>query len=245
MKVLFVIPARYASSRFPGKPLVKILDKTMIEWVYWQASKADFSELVIATDDQRIFEYCMGKSMNVMMTSEEHASGTSRCAEVAQKYPEMDWIVNIQGDEPAINPRDLSKLINHMTNDCEILSMCCPISLESADDPNCVKVVMTRDNRAMYFSRSTIPYPRIIEHSEGNYHQHIGIYAFRSDVLSKISKMNDCPMAKIESLEQLTWLYHGLDITMITVSQSAPGIDTPADLEKLIKGIEKGEIKLD
>lgn len=240
MKVLGVIPARYASSRFPGKPLIDLKGKTMIQRVYEGVKKsAQFTEIVVATDDQRIFDEVNRFGGKVMMTKESHPSGTDRCAEVAQAYPEMDIVINIQGDEPLVDYRQLELLIDAFQNSETDIATLGNHSLtkEDLDNPNRIKIVLNKRNQALYFSRSPIPN---YQHYKGNplekypYMRHIGLYAYRSSVLQKLTQLEQTALEKIESLEQLRWLYHGFTIQVVETSIETPNIDVPEDVEKVL-----------
>ena len=243
LKFAGIIPARYASTRFPGKPLVDIKGKTMIERVYRQASKA--LELVcVATDDERIATEVHRFGGKVIMTSSNHQSGTDRCAEAIDKLQKdnnltFDIVVNIQGDEPFIQPQQLEKLIGCFKNaDIQIATLVKPIvSNEDVFNPNCVKAVLDKNHRALYFSRSPIPYNRSKSNSEWEKHhvyfKHLGIYAYRTEVLKEITKLPQSSLELIESLEQLRWLENGYRIMAETTDFESIAIDTPQDLEKI------------
>jgi 3-deoxy-manno-octulosonate cytidylyltransferase (CMP-KDO synthetase) len=244
MKVLAVIPARYASSRFPGKPLALINGKPMIRRVYEQCLKAgSIDEVVVATDDERIASAVTGFDGNVMMTSSTHKSGTERCNEVANRYlnegKRFDIVINVQGDEPYIEPSQIDLIASCFGDDeVEIGTLIKKIeNSEELFDPNVVKVVTGNDETAILFSRQTIPFLRGVEKNEWLMHydffKHIGIYAYRPDVLKIIAGLSTTPLEKAESLEQLRWLENGYKIkTRITTFESI-SVDTPADLEKL------------
>ena len=244
MLVLGIIPARYASSRFPGKPLAMIKGKSMIQRVYEQASKASsLADVIVATDDKSIFEHVLGFGGKVMMTDSKHPSGTDRCHEVVQmlqsKGESYDVVVNIQGDEPYINPVQIDQLCEVFNQkETEIATLVKPIQeLEELNNPNVVKVVKQSRGQALYFSRFAIPYFRgtnkeeILEKTD--YFKHIGIYAYRSTILSQLCALPKSKLEEAESLEQLRWLENGFAIqTRITDFESI-AVDTPADLLKL------------
>lgn len=241
MKVLGIIPARYASSRFPGKPLIDLKGKTMIQRVYEGASLSSLiSEVVVATDDKRIFDEVIRFGGKVIMTSEKHSTGTDRCAELAEKYPEMDIIINIQGDEPLVDYRQLDQLISAFTNlDTQIATLGNrTISVEEIDNPNRIKIVLDKKNQALYFSRSAIPN---YQHSKQNpldqypYLRHIGLYAYRSEILQQLTKLEVTLLEKTESLEQLRWLYHGFKIDVVETEFETPNIDVPEDVNKVLE----------
>ena len=240
MKVLGIIPARYASSRFPGKPLIDLKGKTMIQRVYEGAKKSTrITEVIVATDDQRIYDEVVRFGGKAMMTNENHPSGTDRCAEVAANFPEMDVVINIQGDEPLVDFRQLDQLIdafeNHQTDIATLGNL--SLTQEDVDNPNRIKVVVNAKNTALYFSRSAIPNSY---HSKGNplenypYMRHIGLYAYRSSVLQELTKLEPTSLEKIESLEQLRWLYYGYTIQMVETTIETPNIDVPDDVEKVL-----------
>ncbi|HVW14178.1 MAG TPA: 3-deoxy-manno-octulosonate cytidylyltransferase [Mucilaginibacter sp.] len=240
MQILGIIPARYASTRFPGKPLVDIAGKSMIHRVYEQSKKCHLlTDVVVATDDERIYEHVAGFGGKAVMTSPDHQSGTDRCAEVAEKNPEFDIIINIQGDEPYINPEQISNvalcfdepgtqlatLVKKVQNNEELFN------------PNSPKVIINKNSEAIYFSRSPLPHIRGQEQENWlrhfTYYKHIGIYGYRADVLAQITKLPVSPLEKAESLEQLRWIEHGYRIKVAETELETFAIDTPEDLAKL------------
>lgn len=237
--VHIVIPARYGSSRLPGKPLKLIAGKTMIEHVYRQAEKSGFESIIVATDDQRIADCVTGFSGNAMMTRDDHPSGTDRLAEVAtlSGWDDDDIVINVQGDEPLLPPETIRYLAELSANSAAPVStLACQIH-EVADvfNPNIVKVVMDHRGYAHYFSRAPIPYNRdhFAEKSLGNtaYYRHIGIYAYRVNTLKKIPTLSVCPLEQAESLEQLRPMYHGIEIQVGILEDAPPhGVDTQQDL---------------
>ncbi len=240
MRVLAIIPARYASTRFPAKPLAMLGRKCIIEWV-WSVAKSLFDDVIVATDDERIAKVVEGFGGVAMMTSSEHRCGTERCAEVARRVGDgYDIILNIQGDEPFIQREQLSEVVAQFANpDIDIATLAAPIPpAESHDifDPNCVKVTLSDSGRALYFSRSPIPYIRGVEREEWashhTYYRHLGIYAFRREVLQQITQLTPTPLEMAESLEQLRWLQSGYTIGVGLTSSHSIGIDTPEDLER-------------
>jgi len=241
MKILGIIPARYESSRFPGKPLANIMGKSMIRRVYEQASKASsLQKVIIATDDLRIFNHAKEWGGDVMMTSSHHSSGTDRCQEVLNAQKEdFDIIVNIQGDEPFIDPTQIEKVTECFENtETQISSLAKKITLkEELFSPNSVKVVIGDNNNALYFSRAVIPYLRGIEEKdylrEGLFYKHLGIYAYRASVLNDICMLPQSDLEKSESLEQLRWLSAGYQISMGITEIEGLSVDTPEDLLKL------------
>lgn len=239
MEFIAIIPARYASTRFPAKPLAILGGKPVIQRVYEQAS-AVFDQVVVATDDDRIFNAVSGFGGRAVMTRTDHKSGTDRCFEAFQKSgSSADVIVNIQGDEPFIQPSQL-QTIKDLFNDpaTDIATLVKPFpadtSFEKLSNPNSPKVVVDDDWNALYFSRSVIPYLRGVDQDEWaqrhTYLKHIGLYAFKADVLARITSMPQAPLEKAESLEQLRWLSAGLRIKVGTTDVETIGIDTPQDL---------------
>jgi len=234
-----VIPARFASSRLPGKPLRTIHGKPMIEWVYATAQQANPTEVVVATDDQRIVDVVEGIGGLACMTDSAHRSGTDRILEVTQK---LGWaadsiVVNLQGDEPLMPAPDIIQVAENLaSNDCAMATLHKIIDLEHAQDPNLVKLVHNRHGHALYFSRSVIPFDRNGEVRQ--YLGHIGIYAYRVDFIKTFSELEPCDLEIAESLEQLRALCNGYAIhTEIARAEPGPGIDTEEDLvgvEKLI-----------
>ena len=240
MKVLGVIPARYASTRFPGKPLVNILGKSMIQRVYEQVQKcSNITDIVVATDDQRIFDHVQSFGGEVMMTSENHQSGTDRCAEVAGHY-EADFVINIQGDEPFIDPAELDKIVACLREfPKRIATLVCPFpESTSVENPNSVKVVLNHEKKAIYFSRSVIPFPRNNKEPIA-YYQHVGVYGFPKSILLALSKLPQTKLESVEQLEQLRWLFWGHDIQTVAIPFAHKGIDTQEDLNSYLASIPK------
>mgnify|MGYP000359674904 CR=1 FL=1 len=241
MKILGIIPSRYASTRFPGKPLIDINGKSMIQRVYEQAKKASsLTEVVVATDDDRIFNHVNSFGGNVVMTSSSHESGTDRCAEVLEKYEtQFDVILNIQGDEPFINPEQINQLAACFEDEkTDIATLIKEIKTEEElFNPNRPKVDFDKDNFAKMFSRSVIPeLPNIKKEDwfkKHTFYKHIGIYGYRSDVLAQISKLPQSPLEVKERLEQLRWLENNYSIKINITNYEAVAIDTPEDLEKI------------
>lgn len=242
MKIIGIIPARFASTRFPGKPLVDIQGKSMIQRVYEQCllSKS-LSAIMIATDDVRIFDHVESFGGKAFMTSPEHQSGTDRCAEIIESYTSDTWdaVINIQGDEPYIHPEQIDLL-------CEVLvEQKAPIAtlvkkISSPDElfnHNNVKVVLNNKMDAIYFSRSPIPYNRNYPEQEwlknSVYYKHIGIYGYQVDILKEISKLDKTNLEVTESLEQLRWIENGYMIKAAITSLESIAIDTPSDLLKI------------
>ncbi len=237
MKTIGIIPVRYASVRFPGKPLIDIGGKSMIRRVYEQASKvSSFQKIVVATDDDRIFDHV--KSFGeVMMTSSNHVSGTDRCGEIINSLKEdFDVVVNIQGDEPLIHPESLTLLINQFEKgEKEIATLIYKITDEAdLGDPNIVKVVIALNHQALYFSRSEIPYMRNSVGDELLYYKHLGIYAYSSKVLKQLVQLPPSPLEQAECLEQLRWMQNGLTIHVTETTHDAISVDTPEDAERIL-----------
>ena len=245
LRFVAIIPARYASTRFPGKPLVDIGGKTMIQRVYDQVSKV-LDDVYVATDDQRIFDKVRSFGGKVIMTSDAHRSGTDRCYEAFTKLDDwFDVVINVQGDEPFIQPEQIEALKNCFADDeTQIATLVKKITdkdgVEVLFNPNSPKVVIDKQNNALYFSRSPIPYKRGSDEknwmAEHDYYKHVGVYAYRSEVLSQIVQMPPSKLELAESLEQLRWLENGLKIKAGFTDVETVGIDTPEDLEK-IKGM--------
>ncbi len=240
MNILGIIPARYASSRFPGKPLVDIAGKSMIQRVYEQASKcADLTDVIVATDDDRIFDHVINFGGKAIITADYHQSGTDRCAEVAATHNGYDVIINIQGDEPYIEPEQISKLAACFeAPDAQIATLIKRIKTEQElHNPNSPKVVVNKLNEAVYFSRSALPHIRAEEPENWleffPYFKHIGIYGYRADVLQQITKLEVSALEKAEALEQLRWIENGYRIKVAETEFETYAVDTPADLELL------------
>jgi len=234
MKITSIIPARYSSSRLPGKPLKDICGKTMIQRVYEQAKKVNLiDEVIVATDDQKIFNEVRSFNGNIIMTSKAHKTGTDRLAEVAAKI-DTDIIVNVQGDEPLINSSVIKSAIEPLLTD-DSLKMSTLKHLindeEEINNPNIVKVITDKNNNAIYFSRSKIPYAR--NSQKFNYYKHIGLYVYRSDFLLKFAEMKPTPFEIQESLEQLRVIENGYKIKVIETEYDSIGVDTEEDLDKV------------
>ena len=238
MKTVAIIPARYASSRLEGKPLLDIAGKPMVQRVYEAASRAQLIDrVIVATDDRRILDTVTHFGGEAELTSTHHISGTDRVAEVADQLP-CDTVVNLQGDEPLMEPQLIDELIRALLDDPDVYmaSAQSPIRLPAhLTNPNIVKVVSDHDGYALYFSRSPIPYHFSSDQSEGALlgFKHIGIYIYRKDFLMKLVKLAPSPLEKKERLEQLRVLENGYRIKLISTDYDAPGVDTPADLEKV------------
>ncbi|MGN8056554.1 3-deoxy-manno-octulosonate cytidylyltransferase [Pedobacter sp. 22163] len=249
-KIIGIIPARYASTRFPGKPLVDIAGKTMIQRVYEQASKAEsLSKVVIATDDVRIADEVNRFGGEFIFTSTNHQSGTDRCAEVIEALPGYDIVINIQGDEPFIEPAQIELLASCFSEEkVQLATLIKSIqSQESVYNPNSPKVVIDVNGRAMYFSRSPIPFIRNGEPGvwaeKHQFYKHIGIYGYRTESLKAITKLPPSSLEIAESLEQLRWIENGFYIQTKVTDLETVAIDTPEDLLKLNKLLKA--LKLD
>lgn len=241
MKFIAIIPARYASTRFPGKPLAMLGGKTVIQRVYEQV-RGVLDEAVVATDDERIFAAVEAFGGKAVMTSSAHRSGTDRCREAFEKMGEgYDVVVNVQGDEPFIQPAQLESLKCCFLNPAtQIATLVKPFTeadgLAALENPNSPKVVLDNEGCALYFSRSVVPYLRGVERSEWlkhhTFYKHIGIYAFRAEVLKAVTDLPQSPLELSESLEQLRWLENGYKIGVGITQMETIGIDTPEDLAK-------------
>ena len=248
LRVIAIIPARYASTRFPAKPLAILGGKMVVERVYEQVKKA-IDKVVVATDDERIYDAVMSFGGEVVMTSSEHRSGTDRCAEAYEKLGyEADIILNIQGDEPFIAPEQIETLVKCFDSEkIDIATLVKPFSAEDGIDalenPNSPKVVINEAQEAIYFSRSVVPYLRGMERSEWlknhTFYKHIGIYAFRAETLKRVTTLPQSPLEKAESLEQLRWLESGYKIGVGVTNIETVGIDTPEDLERAEQFLRK------
>lgn len=243
MKKIAIIPARYASSRFPAKPLALLKGKPMVMWVYDAVKQSElFDRVIIATDDQRIESCVKTYGADVAMTSSELSCGTQRCEAVlsmlesqGEKY---DLVVNVQGDEPLISSGQLAKVLGLFDEEkCQIATLAKKIErLEELQSPNCVKLVKS-DKKAIYFSRSIIPFQRGIKQEDylqyHTYYEHIGLYGYRADVLHSIVQLQASLLEIAESLEQLRWLENGFDISVAETEFESIGVDTPEDLERI------------
>ena len=231
MRTLCVIPARYASTRLPGKPLADICGKPMICRVLERASRAKKPEkVIVATDDERIYNAVRAEGGEAILTRADHPTGTDRLAEVAEAYTEVDLIVNVQGDEPLIEPSVIDDLIAPFEMEENLPMATVMVRMEDAAEqlnPNNVKVVVDKLGYALYFSRSLVPYPRA---AAGPVYKHIGIYAYRRDFLLRYARLEPTPLEKAESLEQLRALENGYGIRVLETDCRFVGVDTPEDL---------------
>lgn len=249
MKTLGIIPARFASTRLPGKPLLEIAGKSIIQRVYEQARKASLlDDVIVATDDERIFNHVLHFGGTVQMTANHHQSGTDRCAEIAGILDSYDLIVNIQGDEPFIHPDQIDLVIQPLI-DQEHFSIA-TLSKALTDhkelfNPNIVKLVMNKNQQALYFSRSPIPHVRSTAKEDwlqsASFFKHLGLYAFRREVLLEVAHLPVSELEKSESLEQLRWLENGFSIFVNKTELETIGIDTMEDFKKAKKLFDKNE----
>lgn len=233
MKILAVIPARYHSQRLPGKPLALIGDRPMVQRVYEAAMQCpDFSQVVVATDSEAVAECVRSFGGAVEITSSTHETGTDRVAEVATRYPEMDVVVNVQGDQPFVTPAMLTELVRpYLEGESpEMTTLACPLDQKTGyDDPNVVKVICDRHQHALYFSRSAIPHYR---HSKiAPVYHHLGLYAFRRDFLAEYADLTPTPLEQCEALEQLRVLEHGFKIRVCHSEKMTLEVNTAEDLE--------------
>lgn len=235
MKKLAIIPARYESSRFPGKPLVDLMGKSMIQHVFERVSKASiFDKVIVATDDERIAKHVESFGGNVMITANHHRSGTERCGEVVKANSDFEVVVNIQGDEPLVDPQQLTQLVEAFKDSSVKIATLGTSRIEEGElnDENRVKVVTNHMGDALYFSRSKIPFER---HENGYpYLRHIGLYGFRSETLNELISSPATKLEEVESLEQLRWLYYGHSIRVVETNIETPNIDVPEDVEHVL-----------
>lgn len=233
MRFIGVIPARYHSTRFPGKALIEIAGKPLIQWVYDRAIEArQLDDLLVATDDLRILRAVESFGGKAVMTRSDHPSGTDRVSEVAQTI-EADVFVNIQGDQPLISPGTIERVCFPFERGIEVQVTTARVEIDSESeiqDPNVVKVVVDGEDRALYFSRSVIPYPR---QGPARFFKHLGIYAYRRQFLQTLSQLEPSPLEKNECLEQLRFLENGVPIQVIEVSDDSPDVDTQEDISRV------------
>ena len=241
MKVIGVIPARFGSTRLPGKPLKDILGKPMIQWVYERATAASLLDsIVVATDNEEVLRAVKGFGGDAVMTATSHPNGTSRIAEVAEQVS-CDIVVNIQGDEPMLEPEQLNtvvrSLVDHPTS--HVATLCVSIQEDAYNDPSVVKVVLGIHGQALYFSRSLIPFERNTRALP--VYEHLGVYAYRRPFLLEYAQMSPTPLEQTESLEQLRVLEHGYEITVAVVESENEmvSVDTEADLQRVVELMRK------
>jgi len=246
MSTLAIIPARYASTRFPGKPLVDIKGKSMIQRVYEQTTKAKrIHDVIIATDDERIASHAKGFGAKVVITQPDHPSGTDRCFEAFELYGKsFDYIINVQGDEPFLDPEQIDSLANVCDGNVEIATqMTKCLSHESLFDIGEVKIVLNTQKEALYFSRQVIPFIKGKEqkdwHTTFDYFRHVGMYVYRVDILKKITQLKLSSLEMAESLEQLRWLENGYKISCVETDFDSHCVDTPEDIEKVLRLMQK------
>lgn len=248
MKSVIVIPARFASTRLPGKPLLRETGKTLIEHVHDQAAKVHGAgRVLVATDDERIRDAVRAFGGQAVMTRADHASGTDRIAEVAEALPDADVFVNLQGDEPQFDPRAIEGLMRLMDDgSANMATLATPIRDRATyENPNCVKVVCADDGRALYFSRSPIPHVRDgqPDFASGRFLLHLGVYAYRRDSLLKIAKTPPHPLEESEKLEQLRMLAVGGTIRVAVVAAAHRGVDTPADYAAFVESYRRDRLR--
>lgn len=245
--IVALIPARYASTRFPGKPLIEIEGKTMIRRVYEQASKSKLvDEVVVATDDDRIAEHVKAFGGKVVITRADHPSGTDRCYEALTLLDKpYQYVINIQGDEPFIDPEQIDELAAVLqSGEVELATQMIAIDSEALlFDRGEVKIVLNTNNEALYFSRMPIPFikgvPESDWHKHHTYYRHVGMYAYRRDVLEQLTRLPVSALEKAESLEQLRWLEHGFKIKCVPTKFDSHCIDTPEDVEKVLRIVKR------
>lgn len=252
MKFMAIIPSRYASTRFPGKPLIDLAGKPMIQRVYEQVKKA-VADVWVATDDYRIFDVVQSFGGDAIMTSPQHRSGTDRCFEAYEKIGiNADVVINIQGDEPFIQPEQIEVLKDCFdSSDVQLATLVKPFRKEDGIDalfnPASPKVVINKNSEALYFSRSVIPYVRDIEESHWLdrhvFYKHIGIYGYRTDILREIVSLPRSMLEKAESLEQLRWIENGYRIRVGVTDIETIGIDTPQDMERALRFLDNQKTK--
>lgn len=250
MTTAVIIPARYESTRFPGKPLAKIEGKSMLEWVIKAAlNSKSANRVIVATDDKRILDFVSEMAKNlvgagldlslnrieVVMTLKEHKTGTDRIAEVVRKYPDIKYVINLQGDEPLMPPEYIDKIIESLLSGAQMVSLICPLeNQEDLTNPNIVKAVKDKNNYALYFSRSQIPYNRN-NNREGKkdiqYFKHIGIYGYTRETILQFAILSQSPLELTEQLEQLRALENGIKIKLAVVPKSYPAVDKPEDVK--------------
>ena len=240
-KTAIIIPARYGSSRLEGKPLIEVCGKTIIQWVYEKAKAVKNADMVIvATDDERIYDCVKSFGGEVEMTSTEHKCGSDRIREVVDRHPEINYVVNLQGDEPLITSESIEQVINNVKLDsnADLSTLIRPLNnADEIENPNQVKCVIDKNGYALYFSRSKIPYERNIGFA--TFYGHLGIYGYKREALIKMTELAQTPLEKAESLEQLRALENGMRIKTVIVDFVPVGIDTKEDVECFRAIIEK------
>jgi len=242
MSIIGIIPARFASTRFPGKPLVQINGKSMIQRVYEQTVKAKLlNKVIVATDDNRIAEHVKSFGAEVVITKTEHPSGTDRCFEAYQlNAQKFDYVLNVQGDEPFLDPEQINSLAQACAGNVEIATQMIKCNNhEVLFDKGEVKIILNSNKEALYFSRNVIPFIKGKDeaewHNHFDYYRHVGMYAYRTDILEKITQLKPSALELAESLEQLRWLEYGYKIKCVETSFDSHCVDTPEDIEKVIR----------
>lgn len=245
MKFLGVIPARYASTRLPAKPLKDICGYPMIQWVYERCKKSKLDKVVVATDSKEVYETVISFGGEAILTREDHINGTSRIGEVCEKIPEYDVIINIQGDEPLIEADMINSLIDSFKENKDLNMATLKHKIKEKKDienPNCVKVVTDKNDYAIYFSRSVIPYPR--NENKDLYYKHVGIYGYKKDFIEKYIKMESTPLENSESLEQLRVIENGYKIKVLETPYEIVGVDTQEELDRVREIIKNRGINI-
>ncbi len=251
MTVVAIIPARYGSTRFPGKPLATIGGKPMVQHVYESASRPPgLDQVLVATDDRRILETVRGFGGEAVLTSIDHASGTDRLAEVAKKI-KSKWVINVQGDLPFIRPQTITRTLKALQREHSIVMGTARVPILSKEEllnPNVVKVVTDARGFALYFSRAPIPYRRgpQAQNRKGKEvlgHRHLGIYVYRRDFLLKLSRLRPVPLELTEGLEQLRPMFHGYRIRVVDVDENSVEVDTPEDLKRAEKYLKNLKVR--
>lgn len=241
MSILGIIPARFGSTRLPGKPLIKVKGKSIIQRVYERVAQAEnVDEIIVATDDVRIYNHVKKFGGQAMSTRIDHKNGTMRCAEVIAARKGFDYVINIQGDEPLINPGEIDRLAAFVSKKGADAIATLVRKIDTVDDlesASVAKVVLDKTGRALYFSRTPIPHVRDVPREQWlentTYYKHIGMYAYAASALHKMASLSSSPLEDAEVLEQLTWLYHGFAIYTIETEADSIGIDTPEDVALL------------
>lgn len=243
MKIAGIIPARYGSTRFPGKPLADIDGQMLIERVYKQAAKCpDLDQVVVATDDDKIADAVRSFGGRVVMTSSTHLNGTSRCAEAAGQLSEpVDAVINIQGDEPFIQPQQIAAVARLLRQNPEaVATLVKPLyTYDDITNPNVVKAVVSKTGRALYFSRATIPYQRDKTEPQPTYYKHLGIYGYATTLLNRLVSLNPSSLEISEKLEQLRWLEHDINIYAEQTDHESIAIDSPDDIDAAVAYIRQ------
>lgn len=240
MNVLGVIPARFDSSRFPGKPLINLKGKSMIQRVYEGAKRSLLlTDVIVATDDQRIVDEVLSFGGKVEMTNKNHSSGTDRCGEILARHSDYDIVLNIQGDEPLVDPNQIDSLLSAFQDDSVNIATLGIKDVSEADfnNPNRIKLVVNKNADALYFSRSAIPNTQNagkFVNESFPFMRHIGLYAYRAKTLIELVTLEKTDLEQVESLEQLRWLYNGYSIRVIETQIETPNIDVPEDLDKVL-----------